>query len=383
MGVALQSQRHDDFFEGRVSGTLTDSVDGALQLAGSVLRTGQGVGGGQPEIVLAMRAEDDLVGSLDVLAQGCDEVPELPGHVPSGGVGDVEGGGTDLDHLRKNPVEKLGIGTTGVLGRKFDVVATQALRERDGVDRDLDNFVGGFVEFCFHVNRAGGNKRVDSGQLGSLHGVPRPLDVLGVSSRQAANDRNVSVIEFLVSDDVRDLLHGGEIVRGSNGKAGLDDVHAELCEHAGNLEFFIRREGRTRALFPVAEGGVKDPNVIGVRDLPRNVLGTRSADLGDLFGRGAEGSRCGARALGLVTIRKACCRRNIGRPNGASGQGTGHRGEGRAWCRSTSREEGNEGTRSRDLHCIQRLRSELVCVCVCVWGVGGRRRQKNSEETSN
>ena len=47
-----------DLFEGGVAGSLADAVDGALDLAGSCLNAGEGVGYGHAEIVVAVGRED-------------------------------------------------------------------------------------------------------------------------------------------------------------------------------------------------------------------------------------------------------------------------------------------------------------------------------------
>ncbi len=51
---------------------------------------------------LAMRGDDDVVSPGGVLLDLADQVSELVGEVPPGGVGDVEGGGTRLDHLAQD-----------------------------------------------------------------------------------------------------------------------------------------------------------------------------------------------------------------------------------------------------------------------------------------
>ena len=59
--IAPHVQRHHDLFERRVAGTLADAVDRALDLARAGLDRGQRVGDRQPEIVVAVRRQDDAV----------------------------------------------------------------------------------------------------------------------------------------------------------------------------------------------------------------------------------------------------------------------------------------------------------------------------------
>ena len=87
--------RHDHLFEGGVPGPLAEPVHADLDLAGPGLDAGQGVGRGQPEVVVAVGGQDVVAGHLlaDVLDQGA----EVPGDAVADGVGDVQGGGPGLD----------------------------------------------------------------------------------------------------------------------------------------------------------------------------------------------------------------------------------------------------------------------------------------------
>jgi hypothetical protein len=52
-------------------------------------------------------ADDDVVCPRCVLLDGSNEPAKLMGQVPACGVGDVEGGGTCLDHLTQDLVQEL------------------------------------------------------------------------------------------------------------------------------------------------------------------------------------------------------------------------------------------------------------------------------------
>ena len=97
-----QGDGHDDLFQGGVAGALPNPVDRALQLAGTCLSSCQGVGGGHPQIVLAMRGEDDVLCALRVLSEPRNEVAELMREGPPGGVWNVDGGCSSLDHLQQH-----------------------------------------------------------------------------------------------------------------------------------------------------------------------------------------------------------------------------------------------------------------------------------------
>ena len=59
--IVTDAKRHHDFFERRVARALADAVDRALDLPHAALDGGQAVGDGEPEVVVAVRAEHGLV----------------------------------------------------------------------------------------------------------------------------------------------------------------------------------------------------------------------------------------------------------------------------------------------------------------------------------
>ena len=121
------------------------------------------------------------------------------------------------------------------------------------------------------MNGAGGDERVDPGPLGVLHGLPGSTDVLFVAPGEAADDGDVAVVVDGVADVLGDHLDGLEVVVGGGGEAGLDDVDAELSELARNVELLLGGHGGAGGLLAVAEGGVEDPYIRGVRDVVRDV----------------------------------------------------------------------------------------------------------------
>mmetsp|Transcript_29065 Transcript_29065/g.55105 ORF Transcript_29065/g.55105 Transcript_29065/m.55105 type:complete len:299 (+) Transcript_29065:728-1624(+) len=204
---SLERQRHDNLLQAGVSRPFADAVDGALQLPRAVQRPREAVCGGQSQIVLTVGAEHNVLGAGDVLAQFLDQLSELPGHVPSRRVGDVQRGRSRHDDLAKNSIEKFRIGSTRVLGTEFDIVASQTLREGDSLHCNFYDFVGSLIQLALHVNVAGGNERVNPRPESSLHGIPRPFDILRVGAAQSRNHRNVPIIENLSSNLVGDLLN--------------------------------------------------------------------------------------------------------------------------------------------------------------------------------
>mmetsp|Transcript_42823 Transcript_42823/g.79313 ORF Transcript_42823/g.79313 Transcript_42823/m.79313 type:complete len:652 (+) Transcript_42823:184-2139(+) len=276
---SLQRQTHHHLLQARVARPLSDAVDGTFQLPRSVLGAGQRVGRGQSQVVLTVRGKHDVFRSGHVLPQPSDQLAELPRHVPTRRVGDVQGGGSRHDDFAQDAVQEFGIGPSGVLRTEFDVVASQALGVRDGLHGDLDHFIRGLVQLRLHVNRTGGYEGMYPRPNGSLDGVPRGLDVPFVRSTQSANDGHVPVVERFVPHHVGDLLDGVEVVGTRDGKAGLDDVDSELGEIPGDFQLFRRGEGGSRGLFAVAESRVEDADVVRVGDFAGDVVRTGFSDV--------------------------------------------------------------------------------------------------------
>src|SRR5579872_2772591 len=59
---------HDDFFKSGVSGTLSDSVDGAFHLTRSTHNSGKRVRDSYTQIVMTVRGDDSFANDLHVLA---------------------------------------------------------------------------------------------------------------------------------------------------------------------------------------------------------------------------------------------------------------------------------------------------------------------------
>ena len=59
--VTTNHQRCGDLFESSIAGAFTDTVDRALGLSCSGLDTGQGIGDGHAEIVVAVCGQDDII----------------------------------------------------------------------------------------------------------------------------------------------------------------------------------------------------------------------------------------------------------------------------------------------------------------------------------
>src|SRR6185437_7952723 len=163
-------------------------------------------------------------------------------------VGDVDRGRAGLDDGFDDPAEIIHFAAGAVLGRPFDVVDLVA-GAGDVGDRELDHLLRRHVQLDAHVQRRSRDHGVDAAAFGEFHRFGATVDVLGVGARQARDDRILGA--------TGDFADGLKIAFRGDRKTGLDDVDAHVVEHFGDLELFLERHGRARALLAVAQGGVE------------------------------------------------------------------------------------------------------------------------------
>jgi len=70
-------QGHDHLLEGGVAGPFADSVDRDLRLASAGFQTGEGVGGGHAEIVVAVDGDDGVVDTTHLCFKAGNGLGEL------------------------------------------------------------------------------------------------------------------------------------------------------------------------------------------------------------------------------------------------------------------------------------------------------------------
>ena len=112
---------HGHLLEARVARSFSDAVDGALNLPRSVGDAREGVGGGQAEVVLAVRGYDVL--ARDVGVDPGDEFAKLLGEADADGVRDVERRRARLHDGGEDAVQKLRVRPAGILGGELHVLA--------------------------------------------------------------------------------------------------------------------------------------------------------------------------------------------------------------------------------------------------------------------
>ena len=159
--VAADVQRHHDLLERRVAGPLADAVDGALDLTRAALDRRQRVGDRQAEVVVAVRAEDDLsaFGTRSRIVR--KKSRDLIGRRVADRVRQVDGRRAHLDHRFDDAAEEVEVAARRVLGRELHVVRVLP-RVADRVDRRLEALLARHAQLGLQMQIGGGDERVDA-----------------------------------------------------------------------------------------------------------------------------------------------------------------------------------------------------------------------------
>jgi len=159
------------------------------------------------------------------------------------------------DDRLEDAAEEVDLGAARVLGRELDVVgvAPCALHRPH---RLLDDLVRRHPQLALHVDRRGGDERVDAGGVRLLEGLSCAIDVLLEGARQPAHRR--------ILHGAGHRLHGLEVAGAGDREARLDDVHAHPLERLGDADLLVPGHRRAGALLAVAQGGVENDQFVAL-----------------------------------------------------------------------------------------------------------------------
>ncbi len=183
------------------------------------------------------------------LAQRLDERAELMRQVVAHRVGDVHRARAGIDHGLEYPAKEVGLRAAGVLRREFDIVGVLA-RALDHRHRAFQNLFRRHAQFVLHMDRARGEKGMDTPAFRGLDRLGGTVNILFHGARQGAYG---AVLHFLGH-----RLHRLEVTEAGHGKSGLDDVDAHAFQHLGDAYLFLARHGRAGTLLAVAQRRVKN-----------------------------------------------------------------------------------------------------------------------------
>ena len=257
-GLILQAvpahfKRHHDLLQRRVARPFTDAVDGALHLPGARFDGSERVRHGEPEVVVAMDADHHVLQIGDGAPEMRDEAVVLRGIGVAHRIGNVDGGGTRADRGVEHLGEELVVGPGGVFRTELDVIH-EGPGPRHGGHGLLQALLPGDAQLVLEVEIGRRDEDMDARPGRALQRPTRRVDVSGRASREGGDDRAL--------ESPGNPLHRRQLIRRADGKARLDNVHAELVQLAGHLELLRRRHGGARRLLAIPQRGVENENPI-------------------------------------------------------------------------------------------------------------------------
>ncbi len=224
--------RHDDLFQRRIAGTLTDAVDRTFDLSGPGFDRGERVGHREPEVVMAVRAEHDAVGVRNTLAHGAEHGSVLDGQRIAHRVREIDRRRPRGDRRLDHPAQEFEIGPRRVLGRELDVVgvATGPLHR---LACPLETLVATQPQLALEVQVGSGDEDVDPRSRRRSHRLAGEVDVPVVTAGQRGDDGP--------ADTLGDRPDGPPVALGRVREPCFDHVHPERVQLAGETHLFLGR----------------------------------------------------------------------------------------------------------------------------------------------
>src|SRR5581483_1851392 len=270
ISIRTHSQRHHNFFERSVAGAFTNAVDRTFHLPRAIRNCDQGVGNGEPKVIMAMSGNRCFLNSTHPLANVTDQVTELCRDRITNGVWDIQGRGSGLDYGFEHLKQKLRIGSGRILGRKFDVL-TVSPRQSNRLGRLFQALLARDAELMGQMDIGGRKKDVNAWPDGSVQCLSRAFDIVLRGTRERGNNRT--------RHSCRNRLNRRKIPIRSNRETGFDHVHPEAVELPRKPRLFMHIHAAAGRLFAVPQSGVKncDPRVhLVLLEIYLNVSDTKS-----------------------------------------------------------------------------------------------------------
>ena len=257
--VAPCFYRHHYFFQSAIARALAQAIDSAFHLACSAnLHTGQRVGHGHTQIVVAMHAPNRFIAVGHALAQVFDEIAVQLGNSVAHGVGHVDSGGPFSNHCFNHAAQEIRITAVAIFRAEFDVLH-QVAGKTHTAPCLFQHLFRAHAQFFLHVQGTGSNEGMDTCAVGIFERLGSAGNVAIIGTRQRAHGG--------VFNGAGNRLHRLKITIRGCSKAGFDHIHLQALQLAGDTQFFIAGHGCARGLLAIAQGGVENNEFVCHREL--------------------------------------------------------------------------------------------------------------------
>ena len=247
--VSLENHRH--LLERRIASTLTNAIDGHLDLTSPVEHTSHGIGRRHAQIIMAMRREYTLAcrKSIDMLVEILYLLAILIRRTEARSVRDITYRSTSLTHSLDDPRQILIVRTSSILGVKLHVLdITLGILHRS--HSPLDNLLRRRIKLIPDMALARPDTRMNTPTLSKLQSLSSRINILLHRASQCANRRPRHSLAY--------LHHAIEVARRAHRETSLNHVHAQSLKLACHLNLLDRIELTPRHLLAIAQRSIKN-----------------------------------------------------------------------------------------------------------------------------
>ena len=240
---------HSDFLQSRVAGTLANTIDGDLALAGPGKKSGHCVGGGHTEVVVAMGRDDSLVNPIHIVNKILDLSGVLGRETVACRVRNIHDRGPGLDGRLNHSGKILIVSASRILGVELHIlnILLGIFHSPDGT---LKNLLPGGIELVPYVGVGSSDSRVYPLVFGVFKGFRGNIDVFLHGTCQRTDRRP--------GDGLGNLHDRIEIPRTGNRETRLNDIYSQLFKGLCHLDFLHSVELAPRHLLAITQSGVKN-----------------------------------------------------------------------------------------------------------------------------
>ena len=257
--VRPNAPRDHDLLERGVAGPLPDAVDRAFDLAGPGFDRCERVGDGEPQVVVAMRAEHDALRARHPLLHGPEHRPVFDRERIADGVREIDRGGALLDRRLHHPAQELEVRPGGVFRRELDVVGVAAGAPHR-VPRALDALLTAEPQLALEMQVGRRDEHVHPRSRRGAHGLTRHIDVPIVTPGERRDHRP--------AHRFGDRTDGPPVAVRRAREAGFDHVHSQDVELTGQAQLLLGRHRIARRLLAIPQRRVEDDDVSPHESLP-------------------------------------------------------------------------------------------------------------------
>ena len=181
-------QNHGNLFERSITCTLTDTIDGNLNLACTIQNTLQGIGSSHTEVVMAVGRKACLVNAINMLHEILDFVTIFIRQTITCSIRNVHYSSTRLDNSLNDTSQILIIGTACILSIELYVLNI-LFSILDSSYSTFDDFLAGRIELILDMTVAGTDTGMDSLMLGILQSLSSTINIFFYGTGKCTNSR--------------------------------------------------------------------------------------------------------------------------------------------------------------------------------------------------